>query len=194
MDTSFSPPERRTIQHVSVLLADGGTVALRPLQAGELDVLDIVFAGMSAQSRLRRYLVPMPRLPGAVRRPLANVDGRRHVAWVASVMNRPVGLCRFIRVGEHTAEVAFEVVDAEQRRGIGAALIDAVTTVAHHHGIRWVTATLAPDNAASVRMLDRMGIELTMTGGLLEGHGPLRLTHPSLVDRRAVMALIDQAR
>jgi RimJ/RimL family protein N-acetyltransferase len=179
--------------HVRVRLADGGAVILRPLHGGEINVLETVFDGLSPQSRQQRFLVPMPRLPGSARKALANVDGHDHVAWVAMLDGQPVGICRYVRTGPDTAEVAFEVVDAEQGRGIGLALVDAVTTVARANGITSLEATVEPDNRASVAMLSRLGIRLSMDDGLLEGSGQFRLlTPPSRVDRRAVLALSGQ--
>lgn len=179
--------------HVRVRLADGGAVILRPLRDGEISVLESVFDGLSPQSRHQRFLVPMPRLTGSARKTLANVDGHDHVAWVAMVDGRPVGICRYVRTGHDTAEVAFEVVDAQQGRGIGLALVDAVTTVACANGVRRLEATVEPGNHASVAMLARLGIRLRMDDGLLGGGGRFRLlTPPSRVDRRAVLALSAQ--
>jgi RimJ/RimL family protein N-acetyltransferase len=179
--------------HVHVRLKDGGSALLRPLAGGELDVLEAVFAGLSAQSRQRRFLVPMPRLPGSHRRTLTDVDGDRHVAWVALVDGEPVGICRYVRTALDVAELAFEVVDAHQGRGIGAALVDAVTTVARDNGIRWFEATVEPGNAASEALLARAGVRLFVSDGLLEGGGePREVPATSAVSTRAVRALAGQ--
>ena len=188
--TTLTPP--RTHLHVHVRLRDGGTALLRPLAPGEVSVLESVFAGLSSRSRHQRFLVPMPRLPGSHRRALADVDGRRHVAWVALVAGEPVGICRYVRTAPDAAELAFEVVDDHQGRGIGSALVDAVATVACARGIRWLEASVAPGNRASEAMLARVGVELVLSDGLLEGRGELRLPHPSRVNRRAVLALAGQ--
>ena len=111
---------------------------------------------------------------------------------MALVDGVPVGLCRFVRTAPDTAEIAFEVVDAEQGRGIGSALVDAVATVADASGITWLEATVAPDNGASIAVLDRIGVRLHPEDGLLEGRGRLQLPEPARVDRRAVLALSGQ--
>jgi GNAT superfamily N-acetyltransferase len=174
--------------HVRVRLADGGAVILRPLRGGEVHVLETVFDGLSPRSRQQRFLVPMPRLPGYARKVLTDVDGHDHVAWVAMLDGDPVGICRYVRTGPDAAEVAFEVVDAAQGRGIGSALVDAVTTVAHAHGITRLEATVEPGNRASVTMLKRLGMQFTVDDGLLEGRGSITLPRPR-VDRRAVLAV-----
>lgn len=190
MFTSSSRCFTQRACHVRVRLADGGAVILRPLRDGEINVLETVFEGLSAQSRQQRFLVPMPRLPGSARKALTNVDGHDHVAWVAMLDGLPVGICRYVRTGPDSAEVAFEVVDAQQRRGIASALVDAVTTVAHANGITRLEAIVEPGNRASVAVLNRLGIRLVPDQGLLEGSGQLRLfTLPSRVDRGAVLAI-----
>src|SRR6478735_10097020 len=110
---------RAAFEHVSVRLADGGTATLRPLRHGEVAPVLAVFAGLSPLSRARRFLTGLTRLPALMLAALTDVDGCDHVAWVASVDGRPVGIGRYARADAHTAEVAFEVVDAHQGRGLG---------------------------------------------------------------------------
>lgn len=176
--------------HMTVRLRDGGSCVLRPLRAGELDVLDDVFAGLSHDSRRERYLVPMPRLPASSRRQLADVDGYDHVAWVALLGGEPAGICRYVRTTKDTAEVAVEVVDAAQGRGVGSTLVDAVTTAAQANGVIWLEAVVRPGNHASVRLMSKVGIDLVLEDGLLMGRGRLRLLGPPpRVNRRAVRIL-----
>ena len=175
--------------HVDVALSRGGAAQLRPLHAGEREPLLAVFESLSPASRMDRYLVGVPRLPSSMLNALVAVDGHDHVAWLATVAGRPAGIARSIRVAPDTAEIAFEVADAHQGRGLGTVLMDTVTTVAAAHGVRRVTATVLPSNAASLRLLARLGIPLTLRDGLLEGEGPLRLLDPARVDRHAVVAL-----
>ena len=178
--------------HVHVRLRDGGSALLRPLVGGEVSVLETVFEGLSTRSRRQRFLVPMPRLPSSHRRALADVDGQRHVAWVALVDGGPVGICRYVTTGPGAAELAFEVADAHQGRGIASALVDAVTTVALSRGITWMEATVEPGNFASEAVLARVGIDLFLSDGVLEGRGELRPASPSRINRRAVLALAGQ--
>ena len=185
------PLARRRPASVRVPLPDGGTARLRPLQDGESTPLLEVFAGLSAASRASRYLVAMPRLPGSFVRKLSATDGLVSVAWLASVDDRPVGIGRYVRMSEDpcTADVAFEVVDEQQRRGLGTALLDTITTVAAANGVRRLRATALPQNTASLRLLTRFGIPMSYEGGVLEGSAPLRLLDPPRVDRRAVVEL-----
>jgi RimJ/RimL family protein N-acetyltransferase len=88
-----------------------------------------------------------------------------------------------------TADVALEVVDDHQRRGLGTLLLDVITTLAAANGVRRLHATALPDNRASLRLLSRLGIPMAWAGGVVEGEAPLRLLDPAHVDRRAVVEL-----
>ncbi|RYP83512.1 GNAT family N-acetyltransferase [Nocardioides guangzhouensis] len=167
----------------------GGTATLRPLGPGEAEPLEAVFAGMSPESRAERYLTPVPRILPVMLRALTAVDGRDHVAWLASVEGRPAGIARYVRVGAGTAEIAFEVVDEHHGRGLGTALLDAVTTVASASGIRRLQAVVAGSNRASVHLLGRVGLSFRPASGTLEADSPFHLLTPARVDRAAVVRL-----
>jgi GNAT superfamily N-acetyltransferase len=113
------------------------------------------------------------------------------VAWLASVDDRPAGIGRYVRMNDDpcTADLALEVVDEHQRRGLGTALLDTITTVAVANGVRRLRATVLPENRASLRLLSRLGIPMSFEGGVLEGSAPVRLLDPPRIDRRAVVEL-----
>ena len=187
---SYEPTSHRPAHDVvTVRLRGGGLVELRPLRRGERDALLAVFDGMSPESRALRYLTGMLRMPSATLDLLTDVDGDRHVAWLASAQGQPVGIARYVRDDAGIAEVAVEVVDDHQGLGIGSALVDAVTTVAAARGVDRVRALLSPDNEASRRLVTRIGVRLQVVDGLLEGEGRLRLLQPPRIDRQRVLAL-----
>ena len=99
-----------------------GAIELREVDAFDEGVLDAVFAGLSDESRFLRYLTPMPTLHPFARRVLTAVDGCCHVAVAAFADGQPVGIARIVALGEGRAELAVEVVDEWQERGIGTRL------------------------------------------------------------------------
>jgi RimJ/RimL family protein N-acetyltransferase len=165
---------------------------IRPLRAGEEAPLLAVFDQMSPRSRANRYLSGVPALTRGMISALVTVDGRNHVAWLASVDDRPVGIARYVRLEPATAEIALEVADAHHGRGLGTALLDAITTLACVNGIRRVEASVLPENRPSQRLLTKIGVRLRPSGPTLEGEGPLRLLDPQRVHRAAVVALADR--
>ncbi|HRK44966.1 MAG TPA: GNAT family N-acetyltransferase, partial [Nocardioides sp.] len=130
-DDLRTPTRTSRCAHVTAVLRDGGTVALRPLVMGEIAPQLAVLEAMSDGSRFQRFLTGMPaQLPSAARAALSAIDGRRHVAWLASIDGQPVGVARYVELEPGLAEVAFEDVDAHHGRGIGSVLLEAVATVA----------------------------------------------------------------
>ncbi|WP_148572060.1 GNAT family N-acetyltransferase [Nocardioides caldifontis] len=192
-------PARRTFSFVPALAEGatvpaairGGTAFLRPLGPGERSPLEAVFEASSAASREARYLAPLVRLPGPMLAALTSVDGCRHDAWLATVDGEPAGVARYVRVDERgpTAELAFEVVDRHQGRGLGAVLLDTVTTVAVARGVRRVQATVGARNARSLQLLAQVGLHLGGHGAVLEDEAPLRLMEPARVERPAILRL-----
>ena len=99
---AFSAPLRRE-PHVTVPIR-GGQARLRPLLPGEVEVQRQVFDGLSATSRTNRFLTSVDWLTSSMWRALDAIDGHDHVAWLASVDERPAGIGRFVRVAPCTAE------------------------------------------------------------------------------------------
>ena len=148
-------------------------IFVRELNSADGDVLDAVFAGLSLHSRHMRFHSPIPRMTPAVRRTLADVDGRDHIALGAFAGRRcePVGLVRLISTGDGRAELAVEVVDAWQGRGIGTCLLRAVKQRAAELGYRELVAEVLTENRAVRAVLRSVfpgattrhrGIEITL--------------------------------
>ena len=134
----------------------GPALTVRPLRNGDADTVLAVFARLGERSRRARFNGPKPKLTDADLRHLAAVDGNRHVlvAWVDGDP-RPVALARLVRDGG-TAELAFEVADEHQRRGIGSALTELLLADARAAGITEVTALVSSDNPAALALLRRL--------------------------------------
>ena len=166
-----------------------GWARLRPLHRGETVPLLDVFDGLSVSSRADRYLTGMASLPSRMLHALADVDGCARVGWLAVVADQPVAIGRYAHTAPATAELAFEVADAYQGRGLGTALLDTITTVAAANGVRRVCATVLPTNEPARRLMAMAGIPLALDDRVLEGEADLRLLDPPRVDRDAVLSL-----
>jgi RimJ/RimL family protein N-acetyltransferase len=132
---------------------------IRKLAGGERRPVLQVFEGLSQRSRRRRFLGPKPRLREHELEHLVDVGccGREAVVAVDPATGDAVGIARYVRTAAATAEVAFEVVDAWQGRGVGRRLTDALAAVAAEHGISRLTATVAVDNRAALALMRRLG-------------------------------------
>jgi len=163
---------------------DGTAVNLRPLRRDERELVARFFSGLSAESRRRRFLQPMPRLPEAILRRLLDVDGRRHVAMVATVDGECAGIARYLALTDEpgTAEVAVTVTvtDRYQGRGIGRLLVEALWPAAVRAGLTTLVYLVDPTNRPALRLLRSLGVELALRDGLVEGRQ--RLPRQPLLD------------
>jgi RimJ/RimL family protein N-acetyltransferase len=154
-----------------VRLADGTTVALRPLGPGDGGMLAAGFDRLSARSRYRRFLSPVPRLTPSMLNFLTSVDGVNHRAWGALIdePGGPVGagVARWVRSRQDpaVADMAVTVIDDYQGRGLGALLQDAAVSDAFACGIERFEGVVLGENIASRRMLARGGARLRPEGG-----------------------------
>jgi GNAT superfamily N-acetyltransferase len=134
-------------------------IRIRSYQPGDDHVVDAVFAGMSPGSRRLRYLTALDELPGPARTALRQVDGERHVVLIAEGgrgrSRRPIGLARYVVDAPGRAEVAYEVVDSWQGRGVGSRLVGALVDAARSRGLQELHATVLPENGASLAILQR---------------------------------------
>jgi ribosomal protein S18 acetylase RimI-like enzyme len=129
---------------------------VRPLRNGDTATVAAVFDRLGERSRRARYHGPKPRLTESDLAQLARIDANRHalVAYVAGDP-RPVAIARLVRDGD-SAEIAFEVVDELQWRGIGTALTAELIADARAAGITEITALVASDNRAALALLRRI--------------------------------------
>ena len=133
---------------------------VRPLEAGDTDTVHHVFAGLSVTSAYHRFGTGLTLLPPRMAAQLAAVEPGRHRVLVAELDGRPVGLARWIRPRggrPDEVEVALEVGDEWQGRGIGRALLAEVARDAEAAGVATLTAYVAPGNVRMVGWLRRLG-------------------------------------
>ena len=119
-----------------------------------------MYERLSLESRHRRFLSPKPALTERELTFLTDVDHFRHVA-LAAVDRRDgsiVGTARYVH--EHgrpgVADVALEVVDELQNRGIGTALATALLARARENGLVLLTAGTLWDNRPARALLRRL--------------------------------------
>jgi ribosomal protein S18 acetylase RimI-like enzyme len=142
--------------HTRIVKAKHGPeLVVRPLKQGDMATVQAVFERLGEASRRARFNGFKHRLGEQELRWLAHVGPNHHVL-VAYVDGdpEPVALARLVRSGA-SAEVAFEVADAYQGRGIGSALTQELVADACAAGIVEVTALVRSDNPAALAVLQR---------------------------------------
>ncbi len=124
-----------------------GTVieVLRPEQAWPVIA---VHEGLSPASRRLRYCAATPRLSPRMVRVLTDLRPGYHEAYAAWRDGQPIGIVRWIRTPDlpGEAELALEVVDVEQGRGVGRALAAFAAVRAGRAGVRTIAVSVDPNN------------------------------------------------
>ena len=147
-------------------------VIVRPICDQDAAALAGAYTRLSEQSRWRRFLSVADELTQPELRRLTAVDYRDHDALVAvdPGSGEIVGSARYARIGgtPHTAELAVEVIDEWQRRGVGSALLDALTARARANDVQRFIAIVSSDNVPVRRALERAGATLCASGSEIE--------------------------
>jgi acetyltransferase len=133
-------------------------IALRPLRAQDSAAFQQFVRGLSAESRLHRFLVPLRELAPGLLASLTQPDPSRHVAVAAVEGDRIVGEGRFVALGDSgRAEFAIAVADEWQRHGIGARLLGFLTAAARQMGLAALEGEVLRTNTAMPRFARRTG-------------------------------------
>jgi len=156
-----------------LLVADGTRLLLRPIGSDDRDQLAALFARLSPESRYRRFLSPKPEVtPNEIER-LADVDHTNHEA-IGAVDPRDgsiVGVGSYARDPDRpiTADLAVEVADELQNKGIGTTLARCVVHRARANGFALLTATTLWENRPARALLRRLEFRARAShGGVIE--------------------------
>lgn len=138
-------------------------LTIRHLRNGDTETVAALFERLGDRSREKRFCGAKPRLSDGELTALARVDLDHHVlVGYVDGDSLPAGIARLVRDG-NTAEVAFEVVDTYQGRGVGSILALELAADARAAGIRQLVATVCGDNDRMVSLLKRVGESLHVT-------------------------------
>ena len=131
------------------VLADGGTIHLRPIHPDDGPGLEAFHSRLSPESIYLRFFGSHPRLSSSEVQRFTHVDGTDRMALVATLHQEIVGVARYDRLQScpTEAEVAFVVSDAHQGRGLGTLLLEHLAGCAHDQGIATFVAETLPQNS-----------------------------------------------
>ena len=135
-------------------------ITIRPLRASDGRAVAFTFGRLSMRSRYQRYFSPKPALAARELSIRLGVDHWHHEALIAfsPPPRMPIGIARYVRLDDFdAAEVAVEVVDSWQHRGVGTALIVSLTERARAAGIRRLHMAMLRDNAGARALARKLG-------------------------------------
>ena len=145
-----------------VVLADGGTMHLRPIVAADAGALVALHDRLSAETRRFRFFAVHPALTPAEVEHFTTVDYDERVALVATLGRKLVAVGRFDRApGTDVAEVAFLVDDVHQGRGVGSVLLEHLAAIAAERGIHRFEAEVLAENFHMVNVFKAAGYQAT---------------------------------
>ncbi len=132
-------------------LKSGRTVLIRPISPADGPGLRAAYDRLSEESKYRRFLAPKPHLSTSETTYLVHIDGRDHVALVATPVDAPddiLAVARFIRLDEDPTQAEFAIVvgDPYQQDGLGTALMEGLRAAAAASGITSFKATMLAEN------------------------------------------------
>ncbi len=142
-------------------LRDGLDVVIRPISPEDSPGLQAFHSTLSDASIYLRYFAPHPELSEADLRHLTRVDYRDRVALIALDGGNIVGVGRFDRVDDDSAEVAFLVRDDHQGHGLGSALLRHLVDAARDRGISRFIAEVLPQNGRMITTFAHCGLPMT---------------------------------
>lgn len=178
-----------------VVLRDGGTAHVRPIRPDDADALQAFHTGQSERSTYFRFFAPVARLGDADLHRFTNVDHHDRVALVV-VAEQPddtgapgeriIAVGRYERIDERAAEVAFNVADDHQGRGLGSMLLEHLAAAARERGVERFTADVLPQNTQMIAVFRHAGYAVSqrLDDGVLTVSFDIDPTETS----RAVMA------
>jgi acetyl coenzyme A synthetase (ADP forming)-like protein len=156
-----------------VVLRDGSTVHVRPARRSDAPAVEELLKSLSDRSRWLRFFSGFPNLERAVQW-ATEVDYQRRYGLVATSGGdgRLVGHAGFERLPDHPerAEVALEIVDAMQGRGLGTILVGQLAEAAAEVGVQVLEAEVLSENHQMVKVFRDSGFPVkthTLPGVLL---------------------------
>jgi RimJ/RimL family protein N-acetyltransferase len=161
----FAPARPRLGFVDEITLRNGLEVTIRPIRREDAGNLQEAFERLTPESRYRRFLAAKTALSEGDVRYFTQIDGRRHVALVATPANAPeriIAVARYIHYRDDPASAEFSIVveDAFQGIGLGGALLSRLADSAIANGIERFTALTLTDNLAAHRLFQRLSRKL----------------------------------
>jgi acyl-CoA synthetase (NDP forming)/RimJ/RimL family protein N-acetyltransferase len=154
------PPGYPAEWEADVVLRDGSVAHLRPITPADAEAVRRFHAGQSDESIYMRFFAPLRQLSDRDVERFTNVDYHDRVALVATVRDGIIGIGRYDRITPTAAEVAFNIADSYQGRGIGSVMLEHLAVIAWESGIEEFTAEVLPQNRKMMSVFSDAGYEV----------------------------------
>jgi acyl-CoA synthetase (NDP forming)/RimJ/RimL family protein N-acetyltransferase len=140
-----------------VVLRDGGTAHLRPILPTDDVLLRRFYSRLSDETIYNRFFSLYRNISDKDVERFTVVDHHDRVALIATIGGEMIGVVRYERTGPDEAEVAFNIEDAHQGRGLGSVFLEHIAAAARERGISRFVADVLPTNRAMLRVFSDAG-------------------------------------
>jgi GNAT superfamily N-acetyltransferase len=149
----------------------GEEVFVRPIRPDDEPMMREMFYKFSEQTKYLRYHAAVKAMPHNKMQVFCTIDYESEMALVG--LSGPpgaevvVGVARYMTDAEmQSAEVAFTVADAWQRKGLGSCLFERLVKIGREKGIRTFHAYVLVENSGMLKIFHRSGLVVeTQTEG-----------------------------
>lgn len=165
-----------------VVLRDGGTAHLRPIKPDDAERLRRFHARLSDETIYFRFFSLYRELSRKDIAKFTVVDYVDRVALIATVGDEMIGVVRYERTSPDEAEVAFNIEDAYQGRGVGSVFLEHIAAAARERDVARFVADVLPTNRRMLRVFQDAGYVVghAMEDGVVRLEFSLQPTEDSL--------------
>jgi GNAT superfamily N-acetyltransferase len=140
------------------VLGDGTSAVIRPITPRDAPALAAFHLRQSPESRYYRYFSPKPELTDAELERFTTVDFVDRAALVIEEHGEFVAWASYERWNNRDdAEVAFQVDDGHQGKGMATLLLEHLAAIARSNGIARFTAQTLGDNRSMLTVFAKAG-------------------------------------
>ncbi len=185
--TDGLPEGYPALAEADVVLRDGSVAHLRPILPSDKEAIAHFHSKQSDESIYLRFFAPLRNLSDRDLTRFTHVDYLDRMALVATVRDDIIGIGRYDRVEPTSAEVAFNISDHYQGKGIGSVLLEHLAAIAQEHGITRFEAEVLPQNRKMLSVFSDAGYEVSrhFEDGVVSVHFDIEPTEQSVSVRFA---------
>lgn len=147
-------------------LRDGRRIEIRALRPDDRPALEAAIDRTSPLSLYRRFFTVKTVFSESEAHFFVDVDFGQHVALVAVVDDQGdsaiIGGARYVLIADDKAEVAFTVIDAFQRKGLGTVLLRHLVGIARSKGVRQFVAEVLAENRPMLQVFTHCGLPMSV--------------------------------
>ncbi|MDO5699446.1 MAG: GNAT family N-acetyltransferase [Dermatophilus congolensis] len=145
-----------------VVLRDGSLAHVRPILPSDGPGIHRFHDGQSEESIYMRFFAPIKHLSESDVHRFTHVDYDERVALVALIGEDIIGIARYDRLDDRSiAEVAFNISDHFQGKGLGSVLLEHLAAIAGEEGVTQFVADVLPQNRKMMKVFVDAGYEVS---------------------------------